>query len=67
MGITDLNEIKILYSPRRDDYEILIKEKYDGNFISYCPQLNKLIKGDSFAYVYSNMEEIINKHIEGCL
>ncbi|MCL2040211.1 MAG: hypothetical protein FWG85_07265 [Bacteroidetes bacterium] len=59
-----LNEIKILDSKRRDDYEILIKEKYDSTFISYCPQLNKLIKSNSFESVYSNMEVIINKHIE---
>lgn len=60
----DLNKVKVSNSKRRDDYEILIKEKYDSNFISYCPQLNKLIKGKSFEYVYSNMKELINKHIE---
>ena len=62
----NLNEIIISKSQKRADYEILVKQKYNSGYLSYCPQLNRLVKGDTFESVYNDMEKIISKHILDC-
>ena len=61
--MTNLNKSAILNSKKREDYEILIKQRYDLVYIAYCPQLNRLIKGNAFDSVYNDMEKIIVEHI----
>jgi len=63
MAQQQLNEYEISSSRRREDYEILIKQKYDSGYLAYCPQLNRLIKGNSFDTVYNEIDMIIFKHI----
>jgi hypothetical protein len=58
-----LSEFTISGSQKREDYEILIKQKYNSGYLAYCPQLNRLIKGDAFDTVYYDMDEIIVEHI----
>ena len=62
----NLNEITISKSQRREDYEILVKQKYNSGYLSYCPQLNSLVKGETFECVYNDMEKIISEHIRDC-
>jgi len=51
-------------SNKREDYEIFIKKKKENNFIAYCPQLNKLVKGNSFENVYYLLDLAIYEHIK---
>ena len=61
--MSHLDEFAISNSQQREDYEILIKQKYNSGYLAYCPQLNRLVKGDSFESVYNELENIINEHI----
>jgi len=60
----NLSDFIISDSNKREDYEILIKKKKENNFIAYCPQLNKLIKGNSFEKVYYMLDLTIYEHIK---
>jgi len=51
-------------SNKREDYEIFIKKKKENNFIAYCPQLNKLVKGNNFEKVYYLLDLAIYEHIK---
>jgi flagellar motor component MotA len=51
-------------SINRKDYEILIRKRGDGDYSSYCPQLNLVIKGTAHEEVHHKMEEEIKKHID---
>jgi hypothetical protein len=50
-------------SKNRTDYEILIRKRGEGEYTSYCPQLNLLIKGTQHEEVAGLMEEAVAKHI----
>jgi hypothetical protein len=51
-------------SGQRDDHEILVKKRKENDFVAYCPQLNRLVKGDSFENVYYSIEWAIFEHIK---
>lgn len=57
-------EIKISKSTNIDDYEIMIRKRGDGNYASYCPQLNLIIRGNQHEQVQYAMLDKINEHIE---
>ena len=52
-------------STKKEDYEILIKKRDTDDFISYCPQLNYLVKGQNFEEVYYGLDLLIIEHIKG--
>ena len=58
------SDFAISNSNKREDYEILIKKKKENNFVAYCPQLNKMVKGDSFEEVYYLVDLSIFEHIK---
>ncbi len=58
------NEIKILESTNREDYEILLRKRGKLEYAAYCPQINYMIKGEEHQEVKSAMETYINEHIE---
>ena len=58
-----LKEFAISDSQNRNDYEILIKQKYNSGYLAYCPQLNKLVRGNSFDAVYNDIDKTIVEHI----
>lgn len=57
-------EIKKSSSTNLEDYEILIRKRGEDDYASYCPQLNKMIKGTVHEQVRNEMKEAIEKHIE---
>ena len=61
--MANISKITISNSKKREDYEILIKHRYDLIFLAYCPQINQLIKGNDFNSVHNDMEKIIAEHI----
>jgi len=58
------NNFTISDSNKREDYEIFIKKRDEEDFISYCPQLNHLVKGKSFEEVYYSLDLLIIQHIK---
>ena len=62
--MTQPSEYEISNSSQREDYEILIKQTYALKYLAYCPQINRLIKGDSFDAVYNEIDKIISEHIQ---
>ena len=58
-----MNDISLSQSTKKEDYEILIKQNYDQGHIAYCPQLNTLIKGESYEIVLNNIDALIEEHI----
>ncbi|HPD32882.1 MAG TPA: hypothetical protein PKV40_00880 [Candidatus Kapabacteria bacterium] len=56
-------EIKISHSTNPDDYEILIRKQGDGNYASYCPQLNLILYGKAHTEVLEMMRKKISDHI----
>jgi len=63
MYMTKSDKITISNSQNREDYEILIKQKYNSGYLAYCPQLNKLLRGNTFEAVYNNIDKTIIDHI----
>ncbi|MDR0927482.1 MAG: hypothetical protein LBO69_06925 [Ignavibacteria bacterium] len=61
------NNYSVSDSSDRDNYEILIKQKGEDEFQSYCPQLNMLVKGHSFNEVYEKVDAMIMEHIVGMM
>lgn len=57
-------EMKISNSPNPQDYEILIRKRGDGDYASYCPQLNLFIKGEEHELVRGKLKNAIDKHCE---
>ncbi|HOV91562.1 MAG TPA: hypothetical protein PLC04_00565 [Candidatus Kapabacteria bacterium] len=55
-------EIKISHSTKADDYEILIRKQGDGNYASYCPQLNLILYGKAHTEVLEMMRKKISEH-----
>ncbi|MFA6570082.1 MAG: hypothetical protein WCT77_02480 [Bacteroidota bacterium] len=55
--------IEFLKSKIFDDYEILIRKRNEGDYASYCPQLNLMIKGLTHESVKEMMKEQIEKYI----
>jgi len=62
--MSQTNEYTVSNSQKREDYEILIKQKYNSGYLAYCPQLNRLVKGDSFDTVHNAIDTIISEHID---
>ncbi len=50
-------------STSREDYEILIRKSGDGEYASYCPQLNYMIKGREHQEVAEKMESYVRDYI----
>jgi len=55
--------IKILQSSNRENYEILLRKRGNIEYASYCPQLNKIVKGKEHSEVKMAMETYIQEHI----
>jgi hypothetical protein len=51
-------------STDKNDYEILIRKRGDGDYASYCPQLAHMIKGTEHVEVEEAMKEYVLKYIE---
>ena len=51
-------------STDKNDYEILIRKRGDGDYASYCPQLAHMIKGTEHVEVEDAMKEYVLKYIE---
>ncbi len=46
------------------DYEILIRKRGEGQYASYCPQINQMLTGTEHVEVQKLMEEKVNSYIE---
>lgn len=46
------------------DYEILIRKRGDGEYASYCPQLNLMLTGTEHEQVQTMMQEAVLKHVD---
>jgi hypothetical protein len=46
------------------NYEILIRKRGENEYASYCPQLNKMIKGSVHETVRIEMKEYIENYIQ---
>ena len=57
------DNIKILQSSNRENYEILLRKRGNIEYASYCPQLNKIVKGKEHSEVKMAMETYIQEHI----
>lgn len=55
---------EISKSTNINDYEILIRKRGEGQYASYCPQLNYMLTGSEHEQVYGLMVEHINNHID---
>jgi len=55
---------KISTSVKREDYEILVRKRGKNNFVAYCPQLNRLLKSETFEQAFYEMENLIIRHIK---
>ena len=55
--------INIFSSTNPVDYEILIRKQGDGNYASYCPQLNMILYGEAHEVVLEIMRNKIDEHI----
>ena len=55
---------EISKSTNINDYEILIRKRGEGQYASYCPQLNYMLTGNEHEQVYGLMVDHINKHID---
>ncbi|MES2767435.1 MAG: hypothetical protein V4642_16285 [Bacteroidota bacterium] len=51
-------------STDKNDYEILIRKRGDGDYASYCPQIAHMIKGSEHVEVEDAMKEYVLKYIE---
>ena len=58
-----INNIMISNSIKKEDYEILIKQKVDSDYLAYCPQINYLVKGVSYQEVFDKIDTLILNHI----
>lgn len=46
------------------DYEILIRKRGEGQYASYCPQLNQMLTGTEHVEVQKLMENKVNAYID---
>ncbi len=46
------------------DYEILIRKRGDGDYASYCPQMNLMLTGTEHEQVQTMMQEAVLKHVD---
>lgn len=46
------------------DYEILIRKRGDGEYASYCPQLNLMLTGTEHEEVQTLMQNKILAHVD---
>ncbi len=51
-------------STDKNDYEILIRKRGDGDYASYCPQIAQMIKGSEHVEVEDAMKEYVLQYIE---
>ncbi len=51
-------------STDKNDYEILIRKRGDGDYASYCPQIAHMIKGSEHVEVEDAMKEYVLQYIE---
>ncbi|MGA2297752.1 MAG: hypothetical protein ABSG15_09420 [FCB group bacterium] len=56
-------KIKKPTSTNPADYEILIRKRGIGEYASYCPQLNYMLKGTAHEEVKERMKEYIEIYI----
>ncbi len=45
-------------------YEILIRKRGTYDYASYCPQINRIVKGEEHEEVKEKMEKFIEEHIQ---
>lgn len=57
-------ETLISKSTNIDDYEILIRKRGEGQYASYCPQLNKMLTGAEHMEVQNKMLDEIEEYIK---
>ena len=46
------------------DYEINIRKRGENDYASYCPQLNKMFRGEAHEGVQKMMQDFIDSYIE---
>ncbi|MCX6147835.1 MAG: hypothetical protein NTW25_11410 [Candidatus Kapabacteria bacterium] len=46
------------------DYEILIRKRGEGQYASYCPQINQMLTGTEHVEVQKLMETKVNSYID---
>jgi hypothetical protein len=65
--MTERSDFVVSESTKRDDYDILIRQRNAKEYMAYCPQLNSIVRGSDFDDAYFKMEDLVIEHINGLL